>query len=58
MKLNRREWSKMEESKAEWKAGKKEIGKSSGQATKFIYLNNISHGQNLSSTSGEPEFVV
>jgi hypothetical protein len=22
------------------------------------YLNNISHGQNLSSTSGEPEFVA
>jgi hypothetical protein len=33
----------MEESKAERKAGKKEVGKSSGQATKFIYLNNISH---------------
>jgi hypothetical protein len=28
----------MEESKAEWKAGEKEVGKSSGQATKFIYL--------------------
>jgi hypothetical protein len=48
----------MEESKAEWKAGKKEVGKSSGQAIKFIYLNNISHGQNLSSNSGEPDFVV
>ncbi len=42
----------MEESKAERKAGKQEVGKSSGQATKFIYLNNISH------TLGEPEFVV
>ncbi len=48
----------MEESKAERKAGKKEVGKSSGQATKLIYLNNISHGQNLSSTSGKSEFVV
>jgi hypothetical protein len=48
----------MEESRAEWKAGKKDEGKSSGHATKFIYLNNISHGQNLSSTSGEPEFVI
>jgi hypothetical protein len=34
----------------------------SGQANMFIvqyqYLNNMSHGQNLSSTSGEPEFVA
>jgi hypothetical protein len=32
--------------------------KSSGQATHPVqYLNNMSHGQNLSSTSGEPELL-
>ncbi len=35
-----------------------DIEKSLGQATEFNILNNMSNGQNLSSTSGEPEFVA